>query len=198
MKGNQILRKKTILMLVILWFLAPAQAQAGFWASATVPSGFSFSSSGSGLYSYDPYGRPNPTGQSFHLSLPFFPAFGVTQYKIDVSSADATAWEDDSSKLAVDLVDVLFDFSTKNVNFLVGGGWGFANFTCGVTDCESLSFTHKEARQYMAMIGVPIGLFDFHLTAHRVFSKVLVESAENKESLDFSGIFYGFGVRFGF
>ncbi|MDX2469964.1 MAG: hypothetical protein QNL04_05235 [SAR324 cluster bacterium] len=198
MKVNQIFKKKSILMLLVLWLIVPIQAHAAFWASATVPSGFSFSSSGEGLYSYDRYGRSSPTGQSFHAKVPFLPAFGVTQYKIDIFSADATAWDDSSSTLALDLVDVLFDFSTKNVNFLVGGGWGYASFTCGVTDCESYDFTNKEARQYMAMVGVPIGLFDFHLTAHRVFSKVLVETTDNKESLDFSGIFYGFGVRFGF
>ncbi len=186
-----------LLLFIFVGFFLPS-AQAGLWAAASLPAGFTWSSSGSGAYSHDTNASTQPTGNSVQLKIPGLPPMGYSQWTIPVTSLASTAVSTESSSLKLELIDLWWDLSPDDFNFLLGYGWGYGKFDCQAADCAALNFEYKESHQFSALLGVPLGGGDFHLLAARVFAKVRVVSPTTAETQAFSGLLTGFGFRIGF
>jgi len=130
--------------------------------------------------------------------LPWFPAVGISQAAIDIVPQGLAFGDETANRLSWDMVDLLFDLSGEGVNFLLGYGWGFADFACQAADCQGWSVEPKESNQYTALLGVPYGHFDFHVTLQRVFAKVRLGPQGDMHNQQFEGVLSGVGVKIGF
>ncbi|OGG96957.1 MAG: hypothetical protein A2527_02555 [Candidatus Lambdaproteobacteria bacterium RIFOXYD2_FULL_50_16] len=190
--------KRTLLLLfAVLLMAAPVKAET--WVSASLPTSFSFSSYGNPLYDFDQVSSTSTAGYSLLASLPvpLLPIVGLSEFVVQlVPSSPAITG---TNQMRLNTYDVAFDFSGKNVGFLLGYGAGKATFECAQSDCSNLTFYQREVIQYFGQLGVPFGTnADFHLEARRVIGRVQVDSGVQALDLDLQGMLFAFGFRIGF
>lgn len=172
-------------------------AQAGVWVGATLPIAYDIGDRTNGVYSIDGAGSGKAQGYVLTMDLPMLPAIGYEKYQVELQGAVDSL--EDPNLMHVQMYDLLFNFSGKDVLFFLGIGQGQTYFECMAASCQNVEFLGGKATQVFMDIGVPFaGSSDFHISLRKVKSKITITDGTTTDELDLSGTMMAFGIRIGF